>query len=315
MPIYFFSATESAHKQITKLYDFVWPTAAAMWNLRWQVAGYMQIVPGATVEQLRARFTEGADIHGANLQRACIEHTWDEQKDAFARILLVNTIATYEGWLDEVLDNLGKNTKSLQTWLQFPESVLGPGKGIRPAIADITAIESNILKSCFYTELCKGHLYALPNLDAMMLCYRFFKELRNSDMHGGGITEQRLVDAYTQFSPVATTADLGVSEVPIHFPAAIGTKAKLSLRGIVGFSHIVLKIIATLDAELSRSESAEKSFVRKWKLTNPHRVSLSSGSAKRENKVKRLVKKAGFLKPAKPDAFGNWLKQEALVTF
>jgi hypothetical protein len=315
MPVYFFTATESAHKQITKLYDFVWPTAAAMWNLRWQVAGYLQAVPNANVEQLRARFTEGADIHGANLQRACIDHGWDEQKDAFARILLVNTIAIYEGWLDEVLDTLGKNTKSLQTWLQFPESVLGTGKGVRPAIAEITAVESSVLKGSFFNELSNGHHYALSKLDAMMLCYRFFKELRNSDMHGGGIAEQRLVDAYTQFSAVATTADLGVLEVPIHFPAAIGTKAKLSLRGVVGFSHIVLKIIATLDAELSRSGSAEKSFVKKWKLTNPHRVSLSSGTAKRENKVKRLVKKAGFPKPAKPDAFGDWLKQEALVTF
>ncbi|MDB6063982.1 MAG: hypothetical protein JWR26_190 [Pedosphaera sp.] len=315
MTAYFFTATESAHNQITKLYDFVWPTAAAMWNLRWQVAGYVKAVPNATVEQLRARFTEGADIHGANLQRACIEHGWDEQKDAFARILLINTIAIYEGWLDEVLDTMGKNTKFLQTGLQFPESVLVPGKGVRSAIAEITAVESNILRGSFFSELCKGRHYASSKLDAMMLCYRLFKEIRNSDMHGGGVAEQRLVDAYAQFSTVATTADLGVSEVPVHFPTAIGTKAKLSLRGVVGFSHIVLKIIATLDAELSRSESAEKYFIRKWKLTHPYRLSLSSGSAKRENKVKQFVKKAGFPKPAKPEALGDWLKQKALVFF
>ena len=79
MPKYFFTATASAHAQITGLFNFVWPTAAAMWNLRWQVNGYLQVVPDATVEQLRARFTEGADINGANFRRACVEHTWDQQ--------------------------------------------------------------------------------------------------------------------------------------------------------------------------------------------------------------------------------------------
>src|SRR5260370_397989 len=101
MPAFFFAATQNAHQQITEIYDFVWPTAAAMWNLRWQVAGYLQIVPTATVPQLNARFTEGAAIHGANLRRACVEHTWDQQTEAFGRIVLTNTIAIYEGWLEE----------------------------------------------------------------------------------------------------------------------------------------------------------------------------------------------------------------------
>ena len=134
-------------------------------------------------------------------------------------------------------------------------------------------------------------------------------------MHAGGIVDQRLVDAYTRFLAVATTADLGVSEVPVHFPVAVGTRAKTSLRGVVGFSHIVLKMIATLDAEFTRSKNSEKIFVNKWKLMQPHRVSLSSRSAKRENKVKRLVKKAGFPQPVNPGDFGDWLKRQSLVVF
>jgi len=315
MPNYFFKATEGAHAQLTKLYDFVWPTASAMWNLRWQVAGYLQAVPNATVEQLKARFTEGADIHGANLKRACVEHSWDEQKENFARILLVNTIAVYEGWIDEVLDSLGKKTRELTTALQFPNSTAKDGKGAAWAIAQITNPESSALKAAFYPVLSKGRYFALQKLDALLLCYRLFKELRNCDMHGGGIATQRLLDAYSQFAVVANSASLGVAEVPVHHPAALGGKVKLSLRGVVGFSHLVLKLIDTIDAELSRSQAAERVFVKQWQVVHSRRLNFRLAPGKPKNRVKKAVMKAGFPRPEDPETFGIWLRGENLVDY
>lgn len=315
MPKYFFTATESAHRQITGLFDFVWPTAAAMWNLRWQVNGYLHVVPDATVEQLRARFTEGADITGANFRRSCVEHTWDEQKESFARVLLVNSIASFEGWVDEVLDELGRNTKALNTALQFPDSTAIAGKGAPWAIGEITNAESGELRAAFYPPLCRGRYYSLVKLDAMLLCYRFFKELRNCSMHGGGIANQRLIDAYNYFSAVATTASLGVSEVPAHSAPAINTHTRLSLRGVVGFTGILFKIIATLDAELSRSKLAERHFVEKWKAANPHKQMLSSVQKKRARQIEKLADNAGFPEPSDANKLGNWLNHLGLSQF
>jgi hypothetical protein len=315
MPVYFFTATGNAHAQITKLFDFVWPTAAAMWNLRWQVAGYLQIVPGATVAQLRARFTEGTDIHGANLQRACMDHTWDDQKEAFARILLVNTIAIYEGWIEEVLEALGKNTQTFRTQLQFPNPVGGAGSGVGAAIGALTAVESPSIKEYLYAPLSAGRYYALPKINEMLLCYRFFKELRNCDMHGGGIADQRLIDAYNRFLPVATPAALGVAEVPAFIPPIADERVRISLRGVVGFSNIVLRIIATLDAELSRSKLSEKPFLAKWKLAHPLQRMLSAKPKKRNSQIKRMANRAGFPKPSKTNKFGDWLSQGGLTQF
>ncbi len=39
---YFFAASESAHDQFTSIFDFVSPTLAAAWNLRWQVRGFLE---------------------------------------------------------------------------------------------------------------------------------------------------------------------------------------------------------------------------------------------------------------------------------
>jgi len=315
MPKYFFTATESAHAQMSGVFDFVWPTAAAMWNLRWQVSGYLHVVPGATVEQLQARFTEGSDIAGANFRRACFEHTWDQQKESFAGVLLVNSIASFEGWLDQVLEELGKNTKTLKKALQFPNSTAIKEKGAAWAIEEITHVESVELKSAFYQPLCRGRHYSLAKLDAMLLCYRFFKELRNCSMHGGGTADQHLMDAYRDFAAVSTTALLGVSEVPEHSAPAIKTQTRLSLRGVVGFTNILLKIIATMDAELSRSKHSEKHFVRKWKTANPHMRMLSSDKWKRARQIKGLAKNAGFPEPSDANSLGDWLSTLGLTNF
>jgi hypothetical protein len=314
MPKYFFTATQRAYAQITTLFDFVWPTAAAMWNLRWQVNGYLQVIPQATVQQLQARFTEGADINGANLRRSCIEHTWEQQKESFARVLLVNSIAFYEAWIDEVLDGLGKNTKALSTALQFPDSTFR-GKGVAWAIDEITKDESHELKAAFYVPLCNGRYYSAPRLDSLMLCYRFFKELRNCSTHRGGIANQRLIDAYSHFSAVATTAGLGVSEVPEHYAPGINSHTRLSLRGVVGFTGILFKIIATLDAELCRSKRSEQLFIKRWTVANPHQSVLSSLQKKRVRQVKKLACNAGLPDPSGAHKFGNWLNHLGLTKF
>ena len=39
----FFDSTKSTLAQITDLYDFAWPMVTALWNLRWEVSGYMYV--------------------------------------------------------------------------------------------------------------------------------------------------------------------------------------------------------------------------------------------------------------------------------
>ena len=39
----FFDVSRQAFNQIANIYDFVWPTSAALWNLRWQVKGFVDV--------------------------------------------------------------------------------------------------------------------------------------------------------------------------------------------------------------------------------------------------------------------------------
>jgi len=65
----FFEITNEAQKQITNIFDFVWPTAAALWNLRWQIRGFLDTVPGSSVSDLESRFVLGSEIHGTNFKK------------------------------------------------------------------------------------------------------------------------------------------------------------------------------------------------------------------------------------------------------
>lgn len=64
----FFPSGRQASDQITALFNFVWPTAAALWNLRWQVQGFVAEVPSATVDQPEQRFVFGSKIDTVDLK-------------------------------------------------------------------------------------------------------------------------------------------------------------------------------------------------------------------------------------------------------
>lgn len=309
MPHYFFSETESAQEAITGLYDFVWPTAAGMWNLRWQVRGYLDAVPNATKAQLESRFIEGADIRGANLRRSCMEHTWERQKSAFAHIVLTNAIAIYEGWAEAVVDDLSAPA-GYEKKLQFP----GPN-GVSMVVTQLTTTESAVLRDNLYATYTAGQKYAWAHMEAMLRCYRFFKEMRNCLMHGGGLADQRLAIAYAAFEPYATTAALGVAEVPRHVRPIENEPVMLNLRGVVGFSHVILKIMASIDAELCRAQAAEPVFAARWRAVHSRRRDLPSSETRRLERIRRMIRHAGFPRPTNLEAFSAWLTAQGLLSF
>ena len=127
----FFPASRQAINQITSLFEFVWPTAAALWNLRWQVQGFIAEVPNTTVDQLKQRFLFGSKIENVDLKRTVTDYTWDDQTAIFASFVLTNAFAIYEQWADEILHSLGERAGSGKK-LQFPDRL---GKqGVEPTI-------------------------------------------------------------------------------------------------------------------------------------------------------------------------------------
>jgi hypothetical protein len=99
-----FEETDQAAEEITRLFDFTWPTAIALWNLRWQVAGFLSVVPDASYEDVASRFVVGSGIRGADIRAMHKNITWEQQQTRFAEFVLTNIFAIYESWARRLVE-------------------------------------------------------------------------------------------------------------------------------------------------------------------------------------------------------------------
>jgi hypothetical protein len=304
----FFIPSNDAFDQITELYNFVWPTTSAIWNLRWQVKGFVNEVGIEKINDqiLLNRFDLGSGIYGVNLRQACLKKTWDEQQEQFAKFLLVNLCAIFEGWLDAMRSILCF-TISIEKQLQFPTTTDSNGdiKGIRNAINIITSTHANFTYNAFYPTLQKYSQYSLNQLENLIICYRYFKECRNSITHRGGIASQVAEEAFNQFIAIASPSNLNAKEIPFHYPLVNGGPVKLSLRGVVGFGDIIIKIITTLDAEFTLCSKSDQELIYRFKNwannLGKSKTSLKKDPVARQNQIIRFLRILKFPEPVKTE--------------
>jgi len=309
MPYYFFPPTKIATRQIEELFDFIWPTAAALWNLRWQVNGFLQEIPEATPLQLNDRFVWGSDIHGANLRRACVETSWDDQKHNLAGVILTNAFAIYERWADEILTCVGEPADSGKA-LQYSDTAIKGG--LQAAIKKACLKESRTIKTAFYPSYVASRKYSWPIISNLLACYRFFKEIRNDQIHRGGVAGKRAGAAYLEFAPVSTKAALGMNGALIHDPISEGDKIRLHLRGVVGFCDVLFRMIVTIDAELCRSIHAE-AVLEDALRSSKHPAMLSGNPQRRQMQVVNSCKSAGLPRPLDVEAVRQFLLAKRIV--
>lgn len=300
----FFAATKKALSNITATYDAVWPTAVGLWNLRCMVNGVKKEHPNITESELAARFSLGSGIHGVNYKRAFVDHTWEQQQTNFAWILLNSTIPIYEGWLEELKQTYFSDLKVKE--LQFPGRV-------QTEITRIITTPSTIMRNSFYSSYLGKRDRCYSQIDALMHCYRVFKEARNCYMHNCSKADNKLVDAYSSYIHHATTTSLCVSEVPEFTTPVTGDEVKISLRGVVGFSYIVIKILVSLDTELLCASNAENEFISRYREKHKILRTLKPDIDDSRRQVEQYVRQCGFPTPQAVDDITSLLISHNLL--
>jgi hypothetical protein len=312
MPHYFFPATRVAAGQVTELFDFVWPTAAALWNLRWQVSGFLAEAPNSTPKQLNDRFVFGSGIHGTNLRKSCIETSWDVQKHHLASIVLTNAFSIYEHWADGILASLGLGDdkgKLLQRDVGFKGE-----PGLCETVQSLCKVESKVLKSAYYPFFSSAPKHSWKKIRNQIACYRYFKELRNSQIHNGGKASARAEAAYLLFAPVSKKDDLGMRGELAYDPVVQGQDFRLHLRGVVGFCDILLRMMTTVDAELCQTIAAEPILESAFKSGARLISTFSTNPKRRHMQVLGCCKRAGLPPPSDARAIEGFLLERRLVS-
>lgn len=307
-----FKETNDAAAEITRLFDFIWPTATALWNLRWQVAGFLSAVPDATYREVAARFVEGSDIHGADIRAMHQNVTWDEQKARFAEFVLTNIFAIYESWARRIVD-----MSSLSGIKDLDLCNIGDGitRGLSAFICRVNATASPTMITTLQPAFRAHKKVYADQLSSMLKCYRYFKEVRNCHIHNGGKADQRAVDAYNHFLPVSSTSALKTKEALQHYPAVLGAATGLSLRGVVGFCDIVLRMMVTIDAEISGSALAEEVIVERIRVARgPVTPTLSSKRGNVARLMNGLCEKTNLPRPQSVDEFCRLMLRHRIIS-
>lgn len=133
-------------------------------------------------------------------------------------------------------------------------------------------------------------------------------------MHNGSIADQKLINAYTDYLPFATASLLCVSEVPDFPVPALGTEVQMSLRGVVGFSYILIKLLVSLDTELLCAADAEAEFIARYQQKHKIMQTLKPNTNESRQQVKQYVQQCGFPKPLAVDDIIAFLLNNHLIS-
>jgi hypothetical protein len=65
---------------------------------------------------LQTQYRSIPGLRRASLGKTFIDMAWPELEQVFARVVLINVFAIYEGWLDDLMDELHPNRSSNHQW-------------------------------------------------------------------------------------------------------------------------------------------------------------------------------------------------------
>ena len=303
----FFFQSRLFEAQMTELFDDLWPTVTAIKNLRWQVNGYYHEMNVKQNAKLSARFVDSEDItNRPNLYRTCIEQSWEQQEYSISRNLLTNIFALFEGWIETILPQLTDDDIDA-TRFQFPIKA-------RTTLISMQQHENTALVNALYNEyVAKNKGSKLSHLDDYLKVYRYFKECRNCIIHSGGRSNRKLINSYNDVSGM-TALDLDVAEVPEMNPVTEEDEIlMMSLRGVVGFSQIVIKIVEVLDMEFIKADKAIDCFVSQIREFTPYPIYPSPDETKAKKTIDTIMHRSGFLPPHHSDSFYQLLKSNRIL--
>lgn len=288
---YIFRASRDTHAQITRLFDFVHPAAIAMWNLRWQVQGFIGSVPEASSKDLQDRFALGSNLSAGSIKRATVTITWEQQLEQFASIILINAIASFEDFtanLAKIRFSDRTNQRRLSDALQFPAS----GKKGRALAMSMVGNPSQVLRGNVTWDNSIAKKFVPNTIDDLLTCYRYFKEIRNSIAHNGGRATDNAKNAYNNFISAINNGLIGGANIPEHSAInAIGDPVKITYRGVIGFSDIIFRILIAYENDLCGMEIAEQEMINR---VQPNLGVWPADNWKRHRRLKKMLRDAGF---------------------
>ena len=257
----FFTCASIAIDNITNTFTFVHPLRLSMLRFSKEIKSCVN--QGMNNADINNYLGESKRlIHGLNYG-AIANYTLDDINNNLAVVLLSHLFSIYEGFCKEILEELGITVGLNED--SFKKTVTSISANSEP-ISFINRNLSSIMDNEIVPQICTSKYYNPSRINYYLLCCKFFKEARNSYIHNNSITGQRLIDAYNAFLPYNNITSLGIKTLDITTPI-LGHAINITIESVIGFSNILMKLIATWDLELARTTFAESLMLAAIKNT------------------------------------------------
>lgn len=287
----FFRETQNVLDEITKQFDFVWPSLAGIAFLQKEVKEFQNINLQATEEDFESHFIEDKSFARISFTNIFPNKSMEEFKSEQAKALLYSLFSIYEGWL-LILKNKNLISDSQFTALQFYDNT-----GTHRVLNRLSRVESDMLKRAFYSHLTNSNKYSSHCFNKQLLCYRLFKEIRNAFIHNAGVCGTQLNNTYQLYTTQITTpSDINASELPRMAPLLVGDNINLDIYDVIGLSDIIIQMIRTIDAELSKAQRSEAYFINELINgdTRCYPINNTIKLFKKMKMTKKFIRSLGF---------------------
>src|SRR5579875_287134 len=235
----------------------------AIWNLQWQVSGFVAAKPTIDPKILTGRFVDGSDVEGIDLRASVVDTPWEVLDYQTCRLLLTITVALYENWCHELCKSfqlsgiiVSANKRKYEDGLQWPDPYPGhSGMNISSVITNLTSNDGVSPGMTHIANRVQSTQVNVSTFSPRMTVYRMFKEARNAIAHQGGVATKRLCTAYNECTSIVP-ADLGMRIVPSLDTPALGRHVQLSWRSIIGFADMLRRMVVDVDHLLMSTQTA-----------------------------------------------------------
>lgn len=312
----FYRFTRSFSDRVGSTTSFVWASYCGLWHIHKSASAL-----GSLSEKPRWKKIEdylvgevpgrgGIDLHDISSK------TWEDHQASYSDFILTQGAILYEDWsksLGEMALVPGKKIKA-ETF-QFPSSATS-GKWTNWSALDVPGVlpASSFLKNEVQPALLTAYAKNISSLDVLLNWYRFYKELRNSIAHHGGLVRQENIDAYD----IASSGSLLSAGIKRNFSGVrpiLGRKIKLELHDAVLFLAIIQRLSLAFDAKFCHTTHAETNLIARLKdalAASPAPYELTA--ERKSSWIKKFLMHRGGVTPNSLPVAEAWLKSNDVLT-
>jgi hypothetical protein len=286
-------------ERLAESHDFFAGSEVALWNLRWQMAGFSSMSKGVTQPLISAKFADHLGRKGSNAYSLILQRSWKESEATLNQMRLLSVFSIYEAWADETSQELGLSASKHSKWKDLvqakrPALLSAPRRSIGPIIGPNYRQMADVARRCRSSSI-----YMPSRLATLGLCYRAFKELRNAMAHAGGTATLRTVTAVNNYHS-ALKYWKGITKSPPAIGSlSVGDVVEVSDYSVVGLAEVLRIQIFTFDGMVSGSRAAYDASVAHFQSQIRTPMRLPTNPSRREASFVRAWRAAALPAPVK----------------